>query len=123
MKIVIIDDDRDLCLLTQKVLTAHGHNVSAFHDPKLGIKYARESHPNMILMDVMLPGLSGPEIVKSLQADPVLKSVPVVFLTGLVSGGEKNLEDEGIMVGGLKYQTIGKPYEIARLLSVVNKFV
>ncbi len=121
MKIVLIDDDKDLCALTQKVLSAHGHGVNAFYEPKSGMKYAKENVPDVILMDVMLPDLSGPEIVRVLQADPVLKDVPVIFLTALVSGGEKSLENEGIMVGGLKYQTIGKPYEIPRLLDVIAR--
>ncbi len=70
----------------------------------------------------MLPGLSGPEIVKSLKSDPQLKDIPVVFLTGLVSGSEKAVEDEGIAVSGVMYPAIGKPYEIDRLISMVRKY-
>jgi DNA-binding response OmpR family regulator len=121
MRILLIDDDKDICQLTQKVLAKSGYTVDAFYDAKSGINHARVNKPNLILMDIMLPGLSGPEIISSLKAEPYFKNIPVIFLTGLVSGGE-SLEDEGIMVGGAKYQTLGKPYEIERLLSIVKKF-
>lgn len=122
MRILLIDDDKDLCQLTQKVLTKFGYAVDAFYDAKSGIKHAREIKPNLILMDVMLPGLSGPEIVTALKAETNFKNVPVVFLTGLVSGGDADLEGEGLMVGGIQYPTLGKPYEIDRLLAVVKKY-
>jgi CheY-like chemotaxis protein len=121
MRILIIDDDKDLCMLTQKVLTKYGYTVDAFNNAKQGIAYAREHKPNLILMDVMLPGLTGPEIVSYFKEDLQFKDVPVIFLTGLVTGGDKGLEDEGIMVGGVRYQTLGKPYEIERLLSIVKR--
>ena len=122
MRILVIDDDEDMGQLTQKVLTKNGYVVDVFCDAELGIKNARLKKPNLILMDIMLKGLSGPEIISSLKNDPQFKGVPVVFLTGLVTGGDRSLEDEGIVVGGLKYQTLGKPYEIERLLAIVKRF-
>ena len=121
MKILLIDDDIDLCQLTKKVLTRYGYDVSAFSDAQAGITHARQSKPNLILMDIMLPGLTGPEIVKSLKSDALLKDVPVVFLTALVTGEEKGLEEEGVAAGGLTYPALGKPYEIERLLEVVKR--
>lgn len=122
MKILLIDDDTDLCELTKKVLTKYGHEVAAFYESKAAIAHARQSKPNLILMDIMLPGLSGPEIVKELKADPQFQTVPVVFLTGLVTGEETNFQNEGVAVGGINYPTLGKPYEIEQLLNVVKKY-
>ncbi len=122
LKVIVIDDDPDMCALTQKVLVKFGHEVNAFCDSDAGIAFAKKSKLNLILMDIMLPGLSGPELVISFQKDPQLKNIPVVFLTGLVSGQEKNMQNEGIEVGGKKYPTLGKPYEIEQLLSVVKKY-
>lgn len=122
MRILLIDDDKDLCQLTKKVLTLQGYGVDAFNDADSGIKHARINKPHLILMDIMLPGLSGPEIVSSLKAEPQFKDIPIIFLTGLVTGGDTITEDEGIMVGGIKYPTLGKPYEIERLLAVVKKY-
>jgi len=122
MTILLLDDDKDLCQLTKKVLTTQGYSVDAFCDANAAILHAKTHKPNLILMDIMLPGLSGPEIVKILKEDPQFKQVPVIFLTGLVTGNEKDVEDEGIRVGDVLYQTLGKPYEIERLLSVVKRF-
>ena len=73
-------------------------------------------------MDVMLPNISGPEAVKALQTDFQLKSVPVVFLTALVTGAETLLQEEGVAVGGVHYPTLGKPYEIEKLIDTVKKY-
>ena len=121
MRILLIDDDKDLCHLTKTALIKQGYEVNAFHDAETGIKYAKNAKPNLILMDVMLPGLSGAEAVKALKADAVLGNVPVIFLTALVAGEEKNLEDVGLNVDGLHYETLGKPYEIEKLLEVVKR--
>jgi DNA-binding response OmpR family regulator len=121
VRILLIDDDKDICQLTQKALTLHGYKVDAFCDPMAGIKHAQSNKPNLILMDIMLPGLSGPEIIKSLKESPQFKDIPVIFLTGLVTGDENSLE-EGIMVGAQMYQTLGKPYEIEKLLAAVKKY-
>lgn len=123
MRILLIDDDKDLCHLTKMALTKQGYEVFAFHDAAAGIKYAQINKPNLILMDVMLPGVSGADAVKALKTDAQLKNVPVVFLTALVDGEEKNLEDMGINVDGLHYRTLGKPYEIEKLIEVVKKCV
>lgn len=122
MKVLLIDDDKDLCHLTKTALAKQGYEVSAFHDAEAGLKYAKNNKPNLILMDVMLPGLNGAEAVRVLKADALLRSVPIVFLTALVSGEEENLEDMGLNVAGLQYRTLGKPYEIDKLLEVVRKF-
>ena len=121
MRILLIDDDKDLCHLTRTALTKQGYEVFAFHDAAAGIKHAQSSKPNLILMDVMLPGVNGAEAVKALKTDAQLQNVPVVFLTALVDGEEKNLEDMGTNVDGLNYRTLGKPYEIEKLLEVVRK--
>ena len=121
MRILLIDDDKDLCHLTKTALTKHGYEVTAFHEAKAGLKYAKNAKPNLILMDVMLPGMNGAEAVRTLKTDPQLKNVPIVFLTALVAGEETNLEKMGLNVNGLHYYTLGKPYEIEKLLDVVKK--
>ena len=120
MRIMLIDDDKDLCHLTKTALIKQGYEVNAFHDAEAGIKYAQNAKPSLILMDVMLPALSGAEAVKALKTDALLRNVPVVFLTALVSGQEQGLE--GINVSGLHYHTLGKPYEIEKLLEVVKRY-
>jgi twitching motility two-component system response regulator PilH len=121
MKILLVDDDVDICQLTKTVLVKNGHEVWAFGTAEEGVAYARTTKPNLILMDVMLPGLSGPEIIQEIKNEQQFKDVPVVFLTGLVTGQETK-EDEGMAVGGVRYPTLGKPYEIEQLLDIVKRY-
>jgi two-component system, OmpR family, response regulator len=119
-RILLIDDDVDICQLTSKALSKHGYEVSAHTDPRVGISIGRQFGPDLILMDIMLPGASGTEIAEALHHDPAFMDVPVVFLTGLVTSNEENAESEGISVAGVKYPTLGKPFELEQLLRVIE---
>lgn len=119
-KILLIDDDRDLSEVIQHVLALKGYEVLVCHDSQTGLKAAREQKPDLILMDVMLPGMSGAQAVKMLKSDSDLRKIPVVFLTGLVSHNEKDLEREGLMVDGAHYPTLAKPFSNDRLVELVE---
>ena len=122
-KILLIDDDRDLSNLTKMALAKKGHRVFVSHEANTAMEEAIKQNPELILMDIMLPGMNGAEIVKKMKMDPNLKDVPVVFLTALVSNNEFNLEESGIIVDGLNYKTLGKPYEIDELLELVENIL
>lgn len=118
-RILLIDDDKDMASLTKTTLLKQGYDVEVFHEPIGGIERAKEYKPDLILMDVMLPGMNGAEAVSRLKADNHLKDIPVIFLTALVSHGEK-FEDTGLNVDGRHYRTLGKPYEIEELLKEIQ---
>lgn len=120
MKILLIEDNADLGHLTKTALTHHGYQVALSQDAEDGIQFAKHFKPQLILMDVMLPGMSGAEALRVLKGDPALKDIPVVFLTGLIAGEETALEGEGINVDGVQYPTLGKPYEVEKLLETVQ---
>ena len=120
-KILIIDDDHDLANLTKITLTKNGYKVSILHSADNITDEIKTLKPDLILMDIMMPGISGAEAVRNLKGHPQLKSIPVIFLTGLVLGGEEEIDKPGISVDGQMYQTLGKPYEIDELLAVVSK--
>lgn len=122
-KILLVDDNVDLCHLTKLALAKHGYQVSAFHNAKEGIADARKNKPDLILMDIMLPEMSGPEAVQVLKSDEKLKNIPVIFLTALISGNEVSVADMGLSVSGLNYRMLGKPYEIDKLLEVIKKCI
>ena len=73
-------------------------------------------------MDVMLPGMNGAGVVKSLKADTILKDIPVIFLTALLSEADKHNTD-GIRVDNKNCTAIAKPYEIKNLLEKVKKIL
>ena len=119
-KILIIDDDKDLNRLTKIVLTHAGYEVEVLHDAESGINYARVYKPDLILMDVMLPGMQGTDAVKKIKMENLSKAPQIIFLTATVSPRTKPGE-EGLKVDGFSYPTLGKPYEIEKLLHMVNK--
>ena len=121
MRILLIDDDRDLCHLTTVALIRHGHKVSAFQNAEVGINHARNFKPELILLDIMLPGTSGAEVAKMLKADKEFKGIPIIFLSALVGSGEKGLEETGLIIDGVQYEILGKPYEIEKLIEAVGK--
>ena len=119
-KILIIDDDKDLNRLTKIVLTHEGYEVEILHDAESGINYARVYKPDLILMDVLSPGMRGTDAAKRIKTDDLSDQIQIIFLTASVSPRTKPWE-EGLNVDGLHYPTIGKPYEIEKLLQTVNK--
>jgi DNA-binding response OmpR family regulator len=120
MKILLVDDDKGLCNMTKSLLGKNGYEVVAFYDAESGLDYALKNKCDFILMDIMLPGISGPEAVQAIKASPDYKGVPVLFLTSLVSGQEEGLQ--GINVHGVEYQTLGKPYHIDNLLALIKSY-
>lgn len=122
-KILIIDDDKDLAQLTKTALMTKGYQASILHSAVNIIEEIKARNPDLILMDIVMPGISGPEAVRNLKADGHLKDIPVVFLTGLISSGEENVEETGVNIDGRIYQTLGKPYEIDALLGLVKKLL
>ena len=122
MRILLVDDDKDLCFLTKTVLVQNGYQVDTFGRVEEGLRHARERPPQLILLDVMLPGMTGPEAVETLQTDSTLKNIPVIFLTALISGQEKGVVEEGLNIRGVHYPTLGKPYGMEELLGAVHKY-
>jgi DNA-binding response OmpR family regulator len=122
-KIWLVEDDLNLADLTKTVLVKKGFEVEVFHEAIKAIEKAKQIRPDLILMDVSLPGIDGADAVRELKKLPAMKNVPVIFLTGLVSNNEKGHEEMGIFVDGVEYETLGKPYEIEQLLRMVKKAI
>ena len=123
VKIFLVDDDIDLSLLTKKVFVKEGYDVLTFNEASKAIEEAGKQRPDLILMDVMLPGMDGAEAIRMLKRDPALNSIPVIFLTGLVSTAEKSEQGEGIHIDGVSYKTVGKPYEVDELIEIVKNAI
>ncbi len=89
-KTVLVVEDNDLNMkLFHAVLEAHGYNVLQAKDAMEGWRIAREHRPDLILMDIRLPGVSGLDVTKWLKADETLKSIPVIAITAFAMAGDK----------------------------------
>jgi CheY-like chemotaxis protein len=119
-KILIIDDEEDFCYFTKANIEARGGvEVAICCDSRNAVRKVREERPDMILLDVMMPGVSGPEIAEELEDDVSTRNIPVVFATALVTGEETRRTNSAI--GGRHF--ISKPVEINRLMFLMNKLL
>jgi two-component system cell cycle response regulator DivK len=88
-RILVIEDHPDNMLLTVMLLESAGHQVLSAIDAEAGLTMARAERPDLILMDIQLPGMDGLEATALLKADPVTGPVPVIALTALAMKGDE----------------------------------
>jgi CheY-like chemotaxis protein len=83
IKILCVDDDPLIRQMLGDILRFHGYTVETAPDGETGLEAAGRERPNLILLDVMMPGIDGFEVCRLLKADPVMKAIPVIFLTAM----------------------------------------
>ncbi len=82
-KILLIDDEKDLCALTKRLLEkVSDYTVDTAASGKEGLSLAKESKPDLIVLDIVMPGMDGFEVLEELKKDAVLTQVPVIILSG-----------------------------------------
>ncbi|PWN05945.1 DNA-binding response regulator [Rhodohalobacter mucosus] len=113
--ILVVDDEQDLLDLIEYNLKKEGYNVIKAENGLEGIKAAREHHPNLVLLDIMMPKMDGIETCEHLRADPELKHIPIIFLT---ARSDEKTEIEGLDKGADDFIT--KPISTTKLLSRIN---
>jgi two-component system alkaline phosphatase synthesis response regulator PhoP len=79
---VLVDDAAEVRMLLQLLLELEGFVVTATADGPAGLAAVRAARPNVVLLDVQLPGMDGTEVLRALRADPPTAQLPVVLLTG-----------------------------------------
>jgi len=95
MKILLIDDSRFLRVSNERALTRAGHQVTTASDGEEGLRLAIDQHPDLIVLDMMLPKLSGPDVLHALRKSPATATIPVMVLTSLPQSNEGRLITEG----------------------------
>ena len=88
-KILIVEDNADNMILLEFVLKSAGHSVLAATDAEAGLTMARDEQPNLILMDIQLPGMDGLEATVLLKRDAATRAIPVIALTALAMKGDE----------------------------------
>ena len=111
-KVAVIEDDRDLAGLLQYAFEQEGFEFACIHDGLSATDFCQRVQPDAIVLDVMLPGLDGFSICKELRQDPVLRDVPVVFLTARTEETERL---RGLEIGGDDY--VVKPFSVRELVA------
>ena len=118
-KTVLIVEDNELNMkLFHDLLEAHGYNILQTKEGVEALHLAREHHPDLILMDIQLPEVSGLEVTKWIKEDENLKSIPVIAITAFAMKGD----EEKIREGGCEAY-IAKPISVTNFLETVQRFL
>jgi two-component system, OmpR family, response regulator len=117
-KILIVDDETSITRLLKLNLEKNGaFIVRTENEGTQALAAAREFKPDLILLDVMMPDIDGGDVAAIIQADPLLRDVPVVFLTAAVK--KEELDAKGGMIGGFPY--IAKPLDVKGVTAVIER--
>jgi len=95
VKVLLVEDSKFLRASTERVLTAAGYQTICAGDGEEALRLARQHSPNLILLDIMLPKMSGPDVLKALKKDAATADIPVMMLTSLSHKNAKAMEKDG----------------------------
>lgn len=115
-KILIVEDNELNMKLFHDLLEVHGYTTLQTKDGREALELAREHRPDLILMDIQLPEVSGLEVTKWIKADDDLKSIPVIAVTAFAMKGD----EEKIRSGGCEAY-IAKPISVNSFLDTIQK--
>jgi CheY-like chemotaxis protein len=93
--VLLIEDSKFMRIANQHILVKAGYNVVGGGDGYEALQLAVQCNPDVILLDMMLPKLSGLEVLRALKQDPATSHIPVIILTGLSQKNEANLRRDG----------------------------
>jgi CheY-like chemotaxis protein len=95
MKVLLVEDSKFLRVATERALTTAGYEIVCAGDGEEALRLAREQLPALVLLDIMLPKVSGPDVLKALKQDPATAEIPVMMLTSLSQKNATALEKDG----------------------------
>lgn len=117
-KILLVEDSKFLRLAMERALTRAGYEVSTASDGEQALLMARERMPDLIVLDMLLPKMSRPDVLKALKYDARTKAIPVVVLSGLSQKNAERLQGDGALLF-LEKSTLGLDKGTDLLLSAV----
>ena len=115
-KILLVDDDPGIHVVVSAILNKAGHVVISANNGERALHLALSGRPDLIILDVILPGIKGRDLCKKIKAYEVLKEIPVIFLTAKDSEDEINAEIEAGAIAHLN-----KPVNPDELLKIIHE--
>jgi DNA-binding response OmpR family regulator len=115
-KILIIDDEQEILKVLIARLTVHGFEAVSANDGESGFEKARKFLPDVILLDVVMPGWSGLETANKLKSNPGTADTPIIFLTGL---GDDSMTRKYLEYGNCR--VLLKPFNMNELLAILAR--
>ena len=117
-RILVVDDEPDVTELLKYKFEQEGYRCQVLNDPLLFASTARDFEPEIMIFDIMMPELSGLQLCRMARADPLLKHVPIIFLT---ARGEAEDRIQGLEIGAEDY--LPKPFNMKELSIRVGKLL
>lgn len=114
-RILVVDDETEQVELVKKRVEGEGYDVVAAYDGEEALNRVREKRPDLIILDIMLPGKNGHEICASLQADSQFSDIPIIMLTA--QGRAEDIK-KGMDGGAVSYMQ--KPFKMEVLLGIIK---
>jgi len=115
-KILVVNDEADLVDMTKMILESEGYEVDATIDGKRAVTLARAGAPDIILLDFVLSGTNGAEVMRALRADELTRSIPVVMMSALRDG-----ELRARQAGATSF--LAKPFSADTLVDAVRRSI
>jgi DNA-binding response OmpR family regulator len=116
--VLVIDDEAPIRLLCRVNLEAEGMDVLEAADGPTGLEQARDDRPDVVLLDVMMPGLDGWQVAEQLLQDDRTNEIPIIFLTARAEFRDRA---RGLDIGGVDYVT--KPFNPLELAPLVRELL
>ena len=114
-RILVVDDTSANLQLLTNLLSEHGHTVYPASDGELALEFVRTTLPDLILLDIRMPGMDGYEVCRRLKADELTSAVPVIFISVLEDERDK---ERGFRAGAVDY--ISKPFQPEEVLARIQ---
>lgn len=121
IRVLTIDDEPSITMgLKLNLEGMGGYAVEMVNDPRLAVSTAREFKPDIILLDVIMPGMDGGDIKAKFATDPDLRRIPVIMITALVS--EDETAADTVVESGHNVM-LGKPIKMAKLVACIEQML
>lgn len=116
--VVFVDDERDMRKLVGFMLQRNGYRVLTAADGEEGLLMIRTEHPDVVLLDVMMPKMNGQEVLKCLKSDDATKDIPVIMLTALGTSKDTVISHQ---LGAFSH--LEKPYQADVLVKAIQQAI
>jgi len=117
-KILVVEDESEFRMMLRTRLEANNYEVSEAEDGAAGLEKARNTKPDLVILDVMLPKMDGYKVARLLKFDEKHRNIPIIMLT---ARSQQTDRETGMAVGGDAYLT--KPYESEDVLEIIDRLI
>ena len=113
--ILVVEDEFGIAEVLASALSDAGHNVLTAINGKQGLERLKEGHPELVLLDFMMPVLDGPAMVQAMRADPESNAIPIIIMSSLP---ESSIAEA---VSGMYVGFIRKPFKLRTVTEMINR--